>query len=89
MLNIFFPPASSISHSYLTTNHENGKIRKTRGFLYLTGWLDKQEQIKGYVSITSDKNTVKVFDYVAEKTDMLFLPESGSLMKLLNMGLPK
>ena len=77
------------SFSMLETNYENGKIRKIAGFLYLTGWLDKQQQIKGYLSITSDKNNVKVFDYVAEKTDMRFLPEDGSLINLIKMGLPK
>ena len=75
------------SFSMLETNYENGKVRKIAGFLYLTGWLDKQRQIKGYLSITSDKNNVKVFDYVAEKTDMRFLPEEGSLINLIKMGL--
>lgn len=75
--------------SMLETNYENGKVRKTAGFLYLTGWLDKQQQVKGYVSITSDKNNVDVFDYVAIKTDMSFLPDDGSIINLLKVGLPK
>jgi len=75
--------------SILETNYENGKVRKTAGFLYLTGWLDKNQQIKGYISITSDKNNVKVFDYIAGKTDMTFLPDEGSLMKIIKLGLPR
>jgi len=73
--------------SMLETNHENGKVRKVSGFLYLTGWLDKQQQIKGYLSVTSDKNAVKVFDYIAEKTDLISLPNKGSLMNLIKVGL--
>ena len=75
--------------SMLETNYENGKVRKTAGLLYLTGWLDKNQQIKGYLSITSDKNNVKVFDYLAEKTDLTYLPDEGSFMNIIKMGLPK
>jgi len=69
--------------SILETNYENGKVRKTSGLLYLTGWLDKKQQIKGYVSITSDKNNVKVFDYIAEKTNLMFLPGKPSIFNLI------
>ncbi|MCK4888149.1 MAG: hypothetical protein KAS96_12235 [Planctomycetes bacterium] len=73
--------------SILETNYENGKIRKTSGLLYLTGWLDKKQQIKGYVSITSDKNNVKVFDYIAEKTNIISLPKNVSFKDIIKMGL--
>lgn len=75
--------------SILETNYENGKVRKTAGLLYLTGWLDKKQQIKGYLSITSDKNNVNVFDYLAEKTDLTYLPDDRSFMNLIKMNLPK
>lgn len=61
--------AAAGSFTLLESNDDSGKVRTVKGDSYITGWLDKDNNVEGYLTITSDMENCKVYPYKAKKID--------------------
>ena len=62
----------------LETNSKTDRIRTATGSIYVTGWLDKEYNAVGKVTITSDKKTYWEYCWQSKGEEAGMIPDFGS-----------
>lgn len=50
-------------YSELETNFETSKVRRLRGNIYVTGWINPDYSVTGKITITPDKKSLRAFHW--------------------------